>query len=112
MTGYSSGRVLVFASAPQCVAPLDVIQTMDIVQGLFQSYGRLFAFVRRSAFPNGSFKAVAEFCNVSAVVGAVSSFNNFVTPEASLSHSRSPLSPLTVTAFRQGHTSRRFVAHA
>ncbi|KAF4512717.1 hypothetical protein G6O67_000064 [Ophiocordyceps sinensis] len=81
MTGYSSGRVLVFASAPQCVAPLDVIQTMDIVQGLFQSYGRLFAFVRRSAFPNGSFKAVAEFCNVSAVVGAVSSFNNFVTPE-------------------------------
>ncbi|XP_044718024.1 RNA recognition motif domain-containing protein [Hirsutella rhossiliensis] len=81
MIACNSGRVLVFANAPQCTTPLDVIQAMDMVQGLLQSHGRLFAFVRRSAFPNGSFKAVAEFCDVSAVVRAVSSFNNFVTPE-------------------------------
>lgn len=88
MGACKSGRVAVFANVPQCTVSPDAFNAIEIVQGLLQLHGRLFAFFRRSAFPDGSFKAVAEFCDVSAVVRAVSSFNNFVTSEASRSCDR------------------------
>ncbi|PHH58756.1 hypothetical protein CDD81_4667 [Ophiocordyceps australis] len=76
----SSGQVDVLAAVPQGTA-LDVIQAMEAVQRLLQCNGRLFAFVRRSTFPNGSFKAMAEFCDASAAELAASSLGNIITSE-------------------------------
>lgn len=75
-----SSQIFVFASVPPGAA-IDVSRSADIVQRLLQVHGRLFAFIRRSTFPNGSFRAVAEFCDASAVVPALSSCNNRYTPE-------------------------------
>ncbi|OAQ80429.1 meiosis protein MEI2 [Purpureocillium lilacinum] len=73
-------QVNVLAVVPQHVVA-DALQVTDVVQRLLQSHGRLFAFIKRSTFPNGSFTAVAEFCDISAVVPAVSSCNDRYTAE-------------------------------
>jgi hypothetical protein len=52
---------------------LDVIK---IIKNSIQKYGRLFAFVRLSTFPDGSFRAVAEFCNASSAFAAVTAVAN------------------------------------
>lgn len=78
-------QVNVLAVVPQHVVA-DALQVTDVVQRLLQSHGRLFAFIKRSTFPNGSFTAVAEFCDISAVVPAVSSCNDRYTAEVSVWH--------------------------
>ncbi|KAF4587563.1 meiosis protein MEI2 [Ophiocordyceps camponoti-floridani] len=75
-----SGRILVTAAVLQGTT-FDVLQAMDIARGLLQAHGQLFAFIGQSIYPNGSFKAIAEFCNVSAAAHAASNLNNFVTQE-------------------------------
>ncbi|PFH55334.1 hypothetical protein XA68_18564 [Ophiocordyceps unilateralis] len=74
------GKILVSAAVPQGTT-LDVLQAMDIARGLLQAHGQLFAFVGQSIFPDGSFKAIAEFCNVTAAIHAASNLNNLVTNE-------------------------------
>ncbi|KAJ6439979.1 meiosis protein MEI2 [Purpureocillium lavendulum] len=73
-------QVNVLAVVPHSIAA-DALQVTDVVQQLLQSHGQLFAFVKRTVFPNGSFTAVAEFCDVSAVVPTVSNCNNRYTAE-------------------------------
>ncbi|RDA90348.1 hypothetical protein CP533_4465 [Ophiocordyceps camponoti-saundersi (nom. inval.)] len=76
----NSGKILVFAAVPQGIT-FGVLQAMDIARGFLQAHGQLFAFVGRSIFPNGSFRAIAEFCDVSAAVVAASNLCNIVTNE-------------------------------
>ncbi|RCI10754.1 hypothetical protein L249_5365 [Ophiocordyceps polyrhachis-furcata BCC 54312] len=76
----NSGKIFVFAAVPQGTT-FGVSHAMDIARGFLQAHGQLFAFVGRSIFPNGSFRAVAEFCDVSTAVIAASNLGNIVTNE-------------------------------
>ncbi|UKZ78098.1 hypothetical protein TrVFT333_005832 [Trichoderma virens FT-333] len=60
-----TGQVLIFAVVPPG-AVMDPVQVMGVAHRFLQSHGRLFAFVRQSTFPNGSFRAVVEFCDTTA----------------------------------------------
>ncbi|ODA80537.1 hypothetical protein RJ55_03496 [Drechmeria coniospora] len=75
-----AGQIILLAAVPQGVS-MDALQAMQTVQRLLASYGRLFAFIKRSTFPNGSFRAIVEFCDVSCIILAVSNCNNLFTPE-------------------------------
>ncbi|KJZ75986.1 hypothetical protein HIM_04442 [Hirsutella minnesotensis 3608] len=75
-----SGKVMILATLLQETA-LDIRRSTAIVQSLLQSGGCLFAFVRQSTLPNGSFRAIAEFCDVSVVASFVHYLHNIVTPE-------------------------------
>lgn len=70
MAAAQSGQVLLFAVVQQG-STLDVFHTIDFVMGSLRAHGELFAFIRLSASLDGSFRAVAEFCNTSAALAAV-----------------------------------------
>ncbi|RDA85497.1 hypothetical protein CP532_5073 [Ophiocordyceps camponoti-leonardi (nom. inval.)] len=76
----NSGKISVFAAVPQGTT-FGVSHAMDIARGFLQAHGQLFAFVGLSIFPNGSFRAIAEFCDVSTAVIAASNLGNIVTSE-------------------------------
>lgn len=72
----SSGQVVVFAVLRADSIAIDVLDAVEIIKDSIQKYGRLFAFVRLSTFPDGSFRAVAEFCNTTSALGAVTAVAN------------------------------------
>ncbi|KAK7409045.1 hypothetical protein QQX98_008806 [Neonectria punicea] len=68
------GQVLVLATLPPGSA-LNSSQLTEIVQKVLQSCGPLFAFVRQVNYPDGSFRAIAQFCRPSDAVVATKSCN-------------------------------------
>lgn len=72
----STGQVLVFAALRAGSATTDVFDAQEVVKNNMQKHGQLFAFVCASTFPDGSFRAVAEFCNASAAFAAVTTVTN------------------------------------
>lgn len=77
------GQLLVVTILPPGSA-VDTVQAMEMVQGLLQAHGALFAFFREQTFMDGSFRAIAEFCNPSAALIAMASCNG-LTIEVSFS---------------------------
>ncbi|KAL7787019.1 hypothetical protein V8C37DRAFT_412260 [Trichoderma ceciliae] len=75
-----TGQVQIFAVVPPG-AMVDSIQTMGAVHRFLQSHGRLFAFVRLSTFPNGSFRAVAEFCDTTAAFPVIQACSGGISTE-------------------------------
>lgn len=90
-----NGQISVVASVPQNDT-LDITQAIEIVKGHLQSHGRLFAFVHHAAFPNGSFKSIAEFCDASAAVSAMLGLQNLISLEG-IHLSVSPNEPHSIT---------------
>lgn len=74
-TAAQVSQVLVLAVIPPG-SNVDTVQAMEIVRVFLESHGRLFAFIRRSTFADGSFRAVAEFCHASAALPALAHCNN------------------------------------
>lgn len=67
LSGYAvglshTGQVQVFVVVSPGVV-MDPTHVMRVAHRFLQSHGRLFALFRLSSFPNGSFRAVAEFCD-------------------------------------------------
>lgn len=81
-TSAQAGQVSIFASIPAgCVA--DGIWAIESARSALAAHGDIFAIARRSTFPDGSFKAIVEFCDVSVVATASASSNNTLTAEVS-----------------------------
>ncbi|KFA65487.1 hypothetical protein S40285_00434 [Stachybotrys chlorohalonatus IBT 40285] len=79
-TSAQAGQVSIFASIPAgCVA--DGIWAIESARSALAAHGDIFAIARRSTFPDGSFKAIVEFCDVSVVATASASSNNTLTAE-------------------------------
>jgi hypothetical protein len=66
---------MVFATAPAGTI-MDTTRAVSDVLAILKSHGRLFAFFKRSVFPDGSFRAVAEYCSTTAAKIAISNGNN------------------------------------
>ncbi|KAL7929466.1 RNA recognition motif 2 domain-containing protein [Trichoderma chlorosporum] len=75
-----TGQVLIFVVVPPGAA-IDPVQTMGVAHRFLQSHGRLFAFVRQSTFPNGSFRAVAEFCDTTAAFPVIQACSGGISTE-------------------------------
>ncbi|KAL6862138.1 RNA recognition motif 2 domain-containing protein [Trichoderma novae-zelandiae] len=75
-----TGQVQIFAAVPPG-AIVDPVQTMGVAHRFLQSHGRLFAFVRLSTFPNGSFRAVAEFCDTTAAFPVIQACGGGISTE-------------------------------
>ncbi|RFU74171.1 meiosis mei2 [Trichoderma arundinaceum] len=75
-----TGQVQIFAVVPPG-AVVDSVQTMGAAHRFLQSHGRLFAFVRLSTFPNGSFRAVAEFCDTTAAFPVIQACSGGISTE-------------------------------
>lgn len=73
------GQLQVIATTSKAI--FDMCQLHDITQSFLQSYGRLFAFVKASCTPNGSLKAIAEFCDISYSMKMLTTFAQVTTPE-------------------------------
>jgi hypothetical protein len=58
---------------------------MEAVQIFLQKHGRLFAFVRRATFSDGSFRAIAEFCDNSVILPLLRNYDTAITIEVSRS---------------------------
>jgi hypothetical protein len=80
-----TGQVQIFVVVPPGVM-MDSIQVMGVAHRFLQSHGRLFAFVRLSTFPNGSFKAVAEFCDTTAAFPVIQACSGGISTEVCQSH--------------------------
>lgn len=80
-----TGQVQIFAVVPPG-SVVDPVQTMGVAHRFLQSHGRLFAFVRLSTFPNGSFRAVAEFCDTTAAFPVIQTCSSGISTE--VCHSR------------------------
>lgn len=61
---------------PKRETPVDVFQAIDLVKNFLLPYGQLFAFMVLSTSQDGSFRAIAEFCNVNAAIAAVGGRRN------------------------------------
>lgn len=67
-----TGQVFVLAVvSPGSVA--DISRIVASIQCRLQEYGCLFAFYKTGSFQDGSFQAIAEFCEVSAAAAAITS---------------------------------------
>ncbi|KAK5988744.1 Meiosis protein mei2 [Cladobotryum mycophilum] len=75
-----TGQILLFAVVPPG-SVVDPVRAMEAVRRFLQSHGRLFALVKRATFQNGSFRAVAEFCDITAATPAIESCNRGLTTE-------------------------------
>lgn len=64
------GQVYIVAMAQQG-SPVDVFQATEIVKHSLHPYGQLFAFMVLSTCHDGSFRAIAEFCDANAAISAV-----------------------------------------
>jgi hypothetical protein len=69
------GQVQIVAM-PKGETPVDVFQAVDLVKNFLLPYGQLFAFMVLSTSQDGSFRAIAEFCNVNAAIVAVGGRRN------------------------------------
>lgn len=64
------GQILVVVSLSS--SPLiDTTYAAEIAQGLLQSCGQLFAFIRQISFSDGSFRAIAQYCKPAAAIVAL-----------------------------------------
>jgi hypothetical protein len=81
---------------------MDVSRAVDVAQASIQQHGQLFAFTQLSALPNGSFKAVAEYCNIESAASAVTAYLHptvvEVSPEESPQHMPAGASNLYVAS--------------
>ncbi|KAH7000046.1 RNA recognition motif 2-domain-containing protein [Ilyonectria destructans] len=68
------GQVLVLATLPPGLAG-NATQLTEIVQNVLQSCGQLFALVRQINYPDGSFRAIAQYCRPSDAVTATKTCN-------------------------------------
>ncbi|KAF7561896.1 hypothetical protein G7046_g2245 [Stylonectria norvegica] len=68
------GQVFVFAALPLGSA-VDPVHILEIAQSYLAKYGQLFSFVRQIGYADGSFRAIAQFCNPSDAVAATKSCN-------------------------------------
>ncbi|OTA05418.1 hypothetical protein A9Z42_0060810 [Trichoderma parareesei] len=75
-----TGQIQIFAAVPPG-AIVDPVHTMGVAHRFLQSHGRLFAFVRLSTFPNGSFRAVAEFCDTTAAFPVIQACSGGISTE-------------------------------
>ncbi|KAH6604093.1 meiosis mei2 [Trichoderma cornu-damae] len=75
-----TGQVQIFAVVPPG-AVVDSVQAMAATHRFLQSHGRLFAFVRLTTFPNGSFRAVAEFCDTTAAFPVIQACSSGISTE-------------------------------
>lgn len=66
-----AGQVAVFAAASAGTIVNTTRAAADVI-GNLEVYGRLFAFIKKSTCPDGSFKAIAEFCATSSAKVAAS----------------------------------------
>lgn len=80
-----TGQVQVFVVVPPGVV-MDSTHVMGVAHRFLQSHGRLFAFVRLSAFPNGSFRAVAEFCDTTTAFPVIQACSGGISTEVCQSH--------------------------
>jgi hypothetical protein len=80
-----TGQVLIFAVVPPG-AVMDPVQVMGVAHRFLQSHGRLFAFVRQSTFPNGSFRAVVEFCDTTAAFPVIQVCSGGISTEVCTFH--------------------------
>ncbi|KAI9147902.1 Meiosis protein MEI2 [Paramyrothecium foliicola] len=74
------GQIVLFAGA----APGSIIDTawgVEVVKAFLQKHGDLFAFVKHASFPDGSFRAIAEFCDTSVVVHVLRACSTFINIE-------------------------------
>ncbi|KAM0550772.1 hypothetical protein ACHAPJ_008635 [Fusarium lateritium] len=56
-------------------AIIDPGHVLEITQKALNTYGQLFALVRQINYPDGSFRAVAQFCKVTDALNAIKAFN-------------------------------------
>ncbi|KKO99341.1 hypothetical protein THAR02_08551 [Trichoderma harzianum] len=75
-----TGQIMVFAVVPPG-AVVDPAHTMGVAHRFLQSHGRLFAFVKQATFPNGSFRAVAEFCDTTAAFPVIQACSGGISTE-------------------------------
>lgn len=80
-----TGQVQVFVVVPPGVV-MDSTHVMGVAHRFLQSHGRLFAFVRLSTFPNGSFRAVAEFCDTTIAFPVIQACGGGISTEVCYSH--------------------------
>ncbi|KAM0428198.1 hypothetical protein ACHAPT_007099 [Fusarium lateritium] len=76
------GQVAIFASPPLGTIA-DPGQVVEAAKFVLNAHGQLFALVRQLTYPDGSFRAMGQFCKVSDAVSAVNVFNG-LTREASI----------------------------
>lgn len=69
------GQVQIVAVSERS-SSVDVFQTIELVKNFLHPYGQLFAFIVLSTCQDGSFRAVAEFCNVNSAVTAAGGRRN------------------------------------
>lgn len=67
----SSGQVLVAANLEEGPAATDALRMIEFVKQNLQQYGQVFAMSRITSSSNGSFRAIVEFCNVTAAMSAL-----------------------------------------
>ncbi|KAH7144667.1 hypothetical protein B0J13DRAFT_635969 [Dactylonectria estremocensis] len=72
------GQVLVLAILPPGLTA-DATQLTDIVQKVLQSCGQLFALVRQINYPDGSFRAIAQFCRPADAIAASKACNGMTS---------------------------------
>ena len=60
---------------------LGILKAMGAVQSYLQSFGQIFAFITQSAFPDGSSRAIVEFCDVTAALPFTAVIDQGVTIE-------------------------------
>ncbi|KAK1240335.1 hypothetical protein MKX08_007777 [Trichoderma sp. CBMAI-0020] len=85
LSGYAvgpshTGQVQVFVVVPPGVV-MDPTHVMRVAHRFLQSHGRLFAFIRLSSFPNGSFRAVAEFCDTTTAFPVIQACSGGISIE-------------------------------
>lgn len=73
----SSGQLFVLASVQENLGMMDPLQVIAVVKSDLQQHGQLYAMSRLTPFSDGSFKAIAEFCNVSAALRALAAGTRF-----------------------------------
>ncbi|KAL7918507.1 RNA recognition motif 2 domain-containing protein [Trichoderma austrokoningii] len=75
-----TGQVQVFAVVPPGIV-LDPTHVLRVAHRFLQSHGRLFAFVRMATFPNGSLRAVAEFCDTTTAFPVIQACSGGISTE-------------------------------
>ncbi|KAI5457928.1 RNA recognition motif 2-domain-containing protein [Mariannaea sp. PMI_226] len=68
------GQVLVMATMPSGTA-FNASQLSETVRNSLEAYGDLFAFVPQINYPDGSFRAIAQYCKRSDAIDAVKKCN-------------------------------------
>ncbi|KAF5026390.1 hypothetical protein F66182_1518 [Fusarium sp. NRRL 66182] len=69
------GQVMISASMPtRSIA--DPAQVVEVTQRALNAYGKLFAMVDQTNYPDGSFRATAQFCKINDAMAAIHHFSS------------------------------------